>query len=50
LPCLLTFFMGLFVSVESGLIAGTLCHSLILVFFSSRNRILRLVVTKLLTI
>jgi hypothetical protein len=29
--------MGLFVSVESGLIVGTLCHSIILVFYSSRH-------------
>lgn len=36
LPCLITFSMGLFVSVESGLIVGTLCHCALCLFFSSR--------------
>ncbi|XP_023324357.1 sodium-independent sulfate anion transporter [Eurytemora carolleeae] len=39
LPCLVTFLLGLFYSVESGLIIGTLIHSLLVVYLSTRLKV-----------
>ena len=39
IPYSLTFFCGLFVSVEIGIIAGTIAHLLILVYFSSKPKV-----------
>lgn len=39
IPYCLTFFLGLFVSVEIGMIAGTLAHLAILVYFASRPKV-----------